>query len=74
MASYSRSEGVDGGFEGGDLFGESGEGAAGEGAAAVFLDDGSDGGVAVEGGAAQAGGCGDGGEGEPPWIRWRVVV
>jgi hypothetical protein len=48
------------GAEGGDLVGEAGERAAGRGAVAVFLDDGADGGVAVEGGPTDPGAGGDG--------------
>ena len=56
---HAGGEGVKGGSEGGDLVGEAGEVAAGRVAVAVFVDDGADGGVAVEGGAAQAGAGGD---------------
>ena len=44
--------------------GEAGEGARFGGAVAVFLDEGAQGGVAVEGGAAESGRGGDGGEGD----------
>jgi hypothetical protein len=42
-------EGVKGGAEGADLVGQAGEGAAGCGAAAVIVDDGAQGRVAVQG-------------------------
>jgi len=45
----------------GDLVGEPGERAVGGGAEAVLVDDRLEGGVAVEGRAAQAGGGGNGG-------------
>ena len=45
-----------------DLSGESGEGVPVVAVAAVFFDDGSELGVAVEGGAADVGVVGDGGE------------
>src|SRR5829696_7052433 len=64
MAAYPGGEGVERSAKRGDLVGEASESAAGGGAAAVRLDDGAGGGVAVEGGAAQAGSEGDGGEGD----------
>src|SRR5215218_6789664 len=64
--AYSVGDGFDGGAQGCDLVGESGQGAAGGGLVAVLVDDRAQGGVAIEGGAAQAsgGGGGDGGEGD----------
>ena len=56
--------GLEAGAEVCDLGGESGEGVGVVGVAAVFLDHGSELGVAVEGGAADAGVVGDGGEGD----------
>ena len=54
VLAYSVGDGFDGGAQGGDLVGEPGEGAAGGGLVAVLFDDRPEGGVAVEGGAAQA--------------------
>jgi hypothetical protein len=69
VVSYSGGDGFEGGTQGGDLIGEAGQGAAGVGAVAL-LDDRAQGGIAVEGGAAQTGGGGgDGGEGD-----WLAVV
>ena len=49
------------GAKGGDLVSEAGDGAAVGGALAVCLDHGTNGGVAVEGAAAESGAGGDGG-------------
>jgi hypothetical protein len=62
VVAYSGGDGLEGGAQGGDFIGEPGEGPAGVGAVAVLFDDRAQGGVAVEGGATQAGG--DGGEGD----------
>ena len=69
LVSDSVGEGLEPGAEVGDLSGESGEGVWVVAVAAVFFDDGSELGVAVEGGAADAGVVGDGGEGD----RFAVV-
>src|SRR3954469_8969765 len=61
--AYSVGDGFDGGAQGCDRGGESGQGAAGGGLVAVLVDDRAQGGVAVEGGAAHAGGGGAGGAG-----------
>jgi hypothetical protein len=62
--AHSIGYGLDGGAQGGDLVGEPGEGAAGGGLAAVLVDDRAQVRVAVEGGAADTGCGGDGGEGD----------
>jgi hypothetical protein len=58
------SEGVERGAQQRDLLGDAGEGSAVIGAATVVVDDGAHCGLAVEGGAAQPGDGGDGGEGD----------
>jgi SAM-dependent methyltransferase len=55
---------VEGGVQQRDLVVDAGEGSAAVGAASVVVDNGAQRGVAVEGGAAQAGDGGDGGEGD----------
>src|ERR1700741_549958 len=64
VAAYLGGDGFQGGAQGGDLVGERGEGAAGGRAVAVLVDDRAQGGITVEGGASQAGGGGDGDEGD----------
>jgi hypothetical protein len=64
VVSYSGGQGIECGAEGGEFVGEAGEGAAGGGAVPVLVDDGAEVGVAVEGGSAQAGAGGHGGEGD----------
>lgn len=51
VPAYPGGEGVRCGAQGGDLVGEGGEGAAGGGLVSMFFDDGTQGGVAVGGGA-----------------------
>ncbi len=62
LVADSVGEGFEAGAEVGDFGGEAGEGVAVVAVAAVVVDDGSELGVAVEGGAADAGVFGDGGE------------
>ena len=64
VVSDSVGEGFEPGVEVGDLDGESGDGVVVVGVVAVFFDDCSELGVAVEGGSADAGVFGDGGEGD----------
>ena len=59
MVSDSVGEGFEPGVEVGDLGGESGDGVVVVGVVAVFFDDCSELGVAVEGGSADAGVFGD---------------
>ena len=66
MAAHAAGDGFKSGPQRRDVGGEAGEGSRVCGAVAVFFDEGSQGRVAVEGGAAEAGVRGDLGEGD--WL------